>query len=146
MRALLQRVSRAEVRVGGAPVASIGAGLVALVAAGAGDRQEAAARLAGKVCRQRIFEDERGRMNRSLAEVGGSVLVVSQFTLYADVSRGNRPGFTSAAPPEQGERLVERFVEELRALGLPVATGVFGAHMEVELVNDGPVTIWLESK
>ncbi len=125
--------------------AGIGQGLLVLVAAGSGDVAGDAQWLAGKVARLRIFADADGRMNRSVAEVDGEVLAVSQFTLYGDVSRGNRPGFTGAAPPEVGEALVEAFVEALRAHRLRVQTGVFGAHMLVGLVNDGPVTIWLES-
>ena len=144
MRALLQRVSEASVEVAGERIAGIGPGLLALVAAGQGDGREDAARLAGKMARLRIFEDEDGRMNRAVADAGGAVLVVSQFTLYADTSRGNRPGFTAAAAPELGSELVDAVVEELRALGLDVQTGRFGAHMQVALVNDGPVTIWLD--
>ena len=144
MRALIQRVTEASVKVGGEPVAGIGAGLLVLVAAGAGDGPEAASGLAGKVARLRIFADADGRMNRSLVDVGGEALVVSQFTLYADVRRGNRPGFTGAAPPDDGERLVDAFAGALSDLGVPVATGRFGAHMRVALVNDGPVTIWID--
>ena len=144
MRALLQRVSEACVEVAGERIAAIGPGLLALVAAGQGDGRGDAARLAGKMARLRIFEDEDGRMNRAVADAGGAVLVVSQFTLYADTSRGNRPGFTAAAAPELGAELVDAVVEELRALGLDVETGRFGAHMQVALVNDGPVTIWLD--
>src|SRR6185312_15104771 len=114
------------------------------VAAGAGDGPEAPAQLAAKVARLRIFTDAEGRMNRSITDVGGEALVVSQFTLYADVRRGNRPGFTDAAPPDTGERLVDAFCAALRAEGVPVATGRFGAHMHVSLTNDGPVTIWLD--
>ena len=130
--------------VEGERLAAIGAGLLVLVAAGAGDASGEPARLAGKVSRLRIFADAEGRMNRSLVDVGGEALVVSQFTLYADVSRGNRPGFTGAAPAEVGARLVDEFADELRQLGVSVATGRFGAHMRVHLVNDGPVTIWLD--
>jgi D-tyrosyl-tRNA(Tyr) deacylase len=144
VRALIQRVNEASVEVDGERIAAIAAGLLVLVAAGAGDASSEPARLAGKVSRLRIFADSEGRMNRSLLDVGGEALVVSQFTLYADVSRGNRPGFTGAAPPEVGARLVDEFAEELRQLGVPVATGRFGAHMRVQLVNDGPVTIWLD--
>jgi D-aminoacyl-tRNA deacylase len=144
VRALIQRVSEAAVEVDGERVAGIGPGLLVLVAAGAGDGPEAPAGLAGKVARLRIFADADGRMNRSLTDVGGEALVVSQFTLYADVRRGNRPGFTDAAPPDVGERLVDLFADALRALGVPVATGRFGAHMHVSLVNDGPVTIWID--
>ncbi|HEY2868417.1 MAG TPA: D-aminoacyl-tRNA deacylase [Gaiellales bacterium] len=144
MRVLIQRVSEASVEVDGERIAAIGGGLLVLVAAGAGDGAEAPAQLAAKVARLRIFADDDGRMNRSIADVGGEALVVSQFTLYADVRRGNRPGFTDAAPPEIGERLVDAFAAALRELGVPVATGRFGAHMHVRLVNDGPVTIWLD--
>jgi D-aminoacyl-tRNA deacylase len=132
------------VEVGGERVAAVGGGLLVLVAAGAGDGPEAPAQLAAKVARLRIFADAEGRMNRSITDVGGEALVVSQFTLYADVRRGNRPGFTGAAPPEVGERLVDAFAAALRELGVPVQTGRFGAHMQVALVNDGPVTIWLD--
>ena len=130
--------------VDGERIAAVGAGLLALVAAGAGDTPEAAAQLAAKVARLRIFADEEGRMNRSIVDVGGEALVVSQFTLYADVRRGNRPGFTGAAPPDVGAELVEAFAAALRDQGVPVQTGRFGAHMRVGLVNDGPVTIWLD--
>ena len=144
MRALVQRVSRASVTVSGELIGEIGAGLLVLVGAGRGDTPEQAARLAGKVARLRIFADEEGRLNRSVQDVGGAVLAVSQFTLYADVRRGNRPGFGEAAEPALGEELVAAFGDELRALGLVVAEGRFGAHMQVELVNDGPVTIWID--
>jgi D-aminoacyl-tRNA deacylase len=144
VRALIQRVIEASVEVDGDRVAAIGAGLLVLVAAGAGDGPGDPAQLAAKVARLRIFADADGRMNRSLTDVGGEALVVSQFTLYADVRRGNRPGFTDAAAPAIGEQLVDAFAAELRALGVPVATGRFGAHMHVALVNDGPVTIWLD--
>jgi D-aminoacyl-tRNA deacylase len=145
VRALLQRVAEASVEIAGERVGEIGAGLLVLVAAGAGDGPEDARRLAAKVARLRIFDDGDGRMNRSVTDVSGSVLCVSQFTLYADTRRGNRPGFTEAAPPEQGRLLVDAVAAELRALGLHVETGRFGAHMQVALVNDGPVTIWLDS-
>ncbi len=145
VRALVQRVSEASVDVAGERVAEIGPGLLVLVAAGIGDGPEQAAWMAGKVARLRVLPDEDGRMNRSVLDTGGAVLAVSQFTLYGDVSRGNRPGFTAAAPPEEAEALVDRFADALRELGLTVPQGVFGAHMHVALVNDGPVTIWLES-
>jgi D-aminoacyl-tRNA deacylase len=145
VRALLQRVAEASVEVAGERVGEIGAGLLALVAAGAGDGEDDARRLAAKIARLRIFDDGEGRMNRSVADVSGSVLCVSQFTLYADTRRGNRPGFTEAAPPEDGRRLVDVVAAELGSLGLHVETGRFGAHMQVALVNDGPVTIWLDS-
>ena len=144
MRALLQRVSEAQVSTDGAVLGEIGPGLLVLVCAMAGDDAERADRLAGKVAKLRIFRDEAGRMNRSLRDVGGAALVVSQFTLAADTSRGNRPGFSAAAPPDLGERLYLGFVEALRSRGVPVATGRFGADMKVSLVNDGPVTIWME--
>jgi len=145
MRALIQRVSRAEVAVAGESVGRIEAGLLVLVCAMAGDGDEVAAPLAAKIARLRIFRDEAGRMNRSLLDTGGAALVVSQFTLAADTSRGNRPGFTAAAPPETGERLYEAFAAALAAQGVPVETGRFGAEMAVSLVNDGPVTIWLDT-
>ncbi|MDX6573771.1 MAG: D-aminoacyl-tRNA deacylase [Gaiellales bacterium] len=145
MRALLQRVSAASVDVAGERIGEIGIGLLALVAAGAGDAEPDAVRLARKIAGLRVFGDADGRMNRSLADVGGSVLCVSQFTLYADTRRGNRPGFTAAAPAEEGRRLVDRVASELRSLGLPVETGRFGAEMRVSLVNEGPVTIWLDT-
>ena len=130
--------------VSGERIAAVGGGLLVLVAAGAGDGPEAPAQLAAKVARLRIFADAEGRMNRSITDVGGEALVVSQFTLYADVRRGNRPGFTGAAAPDVGEGLVDAFAEALRELGVPVQTGRFGAHMQIALVNDGPVTIWLD--
>ncbi len=145
MRALLQRVSAASVDVAGERIGEIGIGLLALVAAGAGDVEPDAVRLAPKIAGLRVFGDADGRMNRSLADVGGSVLCVSQFTLYADTRRGNRPGFTAAAPADEGRRLVDRVASELGALDLPVETGRFGAEMRVSLVNEGPVTIWLDT-
>jgi D-tyrosyl-tRNA(Tyr) deacylase len=144
MRAVVQRVSSAEVRVGGEVRGRIGPGLCVLVGIARGDGEEAAARLAGKVARLRVFEDEGGRFDRSLLDVGGAALVVSQFTLLADTAKGNRPSFTDAAPPEEAEPLYVRVADELRALGVAVETGVFGARMEVELVNAGPVTIVLD--
>ena len=145
MRALLQRVSRAEVRVDGTVVGAIEGGLVVLLGVGPEDDEAVADALARRVCELRIFRDATGRTNQAIAESGGSVLVVSQFTLYADTRRGRRPGFTGAAPPDQAERLYERFAATLRTLGLVVATGQFGAEMAVELVNDGPFTIWLDT-
>ena len=137
-------VSEASVAVAGEQVAAIGAGLVVLVGVERDDGEEAAARLAGKVARLRVFEDYAGRFDRSLLDVQGEALVVSQFTLIADTRKGNRPSFGHAAPPEDAAPLVERFSAELRALGVSVQTGVFGARMAVSLVNDGPVTIVLD--
>lgn len=145
MRIVLQRVSSARVVVDGAVAGEIGPGLLVLLGVTHGDTEEQARLLAGKVARLRIFEDDQGKMNRSVADAGGSVLVVSQFTLYGDCRKGRRPSFDAAAPPEHARALYERFVAEVRALGLPVATGVFQAHMQVELVNDGPVTMVLDS-
>jgi D-tyrosyl-tRNA(Tyr) deacylase len=145
MRLLLQRVSRAEVRVAGEAVGAVGAGLVILLGVGPADDAALADAMARRVTELRIFEDEAGRTNRSLAEVGGEALVVSQFTLYADTRHGRRPGFGTAAAPHLAERLYGRFVGSLRGLGISVATGRFGAEMEVELVNRGPFTIWLDS-
>lgn len=144
MRALVQRVSEAAVRIDGAEVGEIGPGVLILVCAMAGDTDDKPAKLAAKIAKLRIFKDEAGKMNRSLTDVGGAALIVSQFTLAADTSRGNRPGFSAAAPPAEGERLYEAFKAEVAALGTPVQSGRFGADMAVSLVNDGPVTIWLE--
>ncbi len=141
MRVVVQRVSRAVVSPGG----EIGRGLCVLVGIAGGDGEEQAARLARKVARLRVFPDDEGRFARSVDDVGGAVLVVSQFTLVADTAKGNRPSFAEAARPEEAEMLYERFCAELRSLGVPVETGVFGAKMEVELVNDGPVTIVLDA-
>lgn len=145
MRALVQRVSCASVTVDGEVVGEIGRGLLVLACAMAGDPPEVVAKLAVKVARLRIFGDDEGRMNRSLLDVGGEALVVSQFTLAADTSRGNRPGFSTAAPPDEGEERVAAFAAEIRALGIEVAEGRFGADMKVSLTNDGPVTIWLDT-
>jgi D-tyrosyl-tRNA(Tyr) deacylase len=144
VRALVQRVTQAEVRVGGEVIGQTGPGLVILVCAMQGDDDVKPALLAAKVAKLRIFKDEDGKMNRSLVDIGGGALVVSQFTLAADTSRGNRPGFSTAAPPETGERLYLGFADALAGLGIPTATGRFGADMEVSLTNDGPVTIWVE--
>ena len=145
MRILIQRVSRASVTVSGERVAAIGRGYLALVGVTHGDSADTAGKLAAKTARLRIFEDDAGLMNLALADVGGEVLAVSQFTLYADARRGNRPSFTDAARPAQGEAVYAAFVEALRAESVPVQTGIFGADMHVELVNDGPVTILLEA-
>ena len=143
MRAVVQRVSRASVSVDARAVGEIGAGLLVLLGVAAGDGEEHAVALAGKVARLRIFANEAGRFDRSVLDEGGAVLAVSQFTLLADTAKGNRPSFTAAAPPEEAERLYERFCAALADLGVPVERGVFGARMTVELVNDGPVTIVL---
>jgi D-tyrosyl-tRNA(Tyr) deacylase len=146
MKAVVQRVSEARVRVGGEVVGEVGAGVCVLLGVARGDGPEQAERLAGKVARLRVFEDDEGRFDRSLLEVGGAALVVSQFTLLADSRRqkGTRPDFSQAAPSEEAEPLYEAFCEALRELGVSVQTGVFGARMALELVNDGPVTIVLE--
>jgi D-tyrosyl-tRNA(Tyr) deacylase len=144
MRVLIQRVASASVRVDGRPVAAIDAGLLALVGVTHSDSVETARKLAAKTVKLRLFSDEAGLMNKAIGEVGGELLAVSQFTLYGDTRKGNRPSFTDAARPEQGEEIYEAFVETVRAAGVPVHTGIFGAHMHVELVNDGPVTILLE--
>jgi D-aminoacyl-tRNA deacylase len=138
-----QRVRDARASIEGRIVGEIGAGLCVLLGVARGDGVEDAARLAGKVARLRVFEDDAGRFDRSLLDTGGAALVVSQFTLIADTAKGNRPSFSGAAPPDEAEPLVERFCAELRALRVPVEQGVFGARMAVELVNDGPVTIVL---
>jgi len=145
VRALLQRTSGARVRVDGEVVGEIGAGLAILLGVGPDDDEAVADALARRAAGLRIFDDAAGKTNLSLLDVGGEALVVSQFTLYADTRRGRRPGFTGAAAPEIAERLYRRFAEALRALGVRVATGRFGALMAVELVNDGPFTIWLDS-
>jgi D-tyrosyl-tRNA(Tyr) deacylase len=145
MKAVLQRVSEASVEVDGRVLGAIGRGLLVLLGIETGDDAAAADRLVRKIAALRIFEDGAGKMNRSVRDVGGSLLVVSQFTLLADLRKGNRPSFIAAAPPEMAEPLYEDFCAGLRAQGLPVATGRFGARMAVRLVNDGPVTIWLDS-
>jgi len=144
MKAVLQRVSRASVSVKGEIVGAIGPGLCVLLGVSRSDGAEEASRLGGKVARLRVFEDKRGRFDRSLVDVGGEALVVSQFTLLGDTAKGNRPSFTDAARPDHAEPLYEVFCEALRDAGLRVETGSFGTRMEVELVNDGPVTIVLE--
>ena len=144
MRVVVQRVRRGRVTVEGRPVAEIGPGFVILVGVGKGDGREQAEWLAEKCAGLRVFEDPEGKMNLALPDVGGAVLVVSQFTLYADASKGRRPSFIDAAPPEDAAPLVEAFADGLRRLGIPVQSGSFGAHMLVEIENDGPVTILLE--
>lgn len=145
MRALIQRVTQASVTVDEATIGQIGPGLLILVCAMQGDSPEQAETLATKITKLRIFKDAAGKMNRSLLDTGGAALVVSQFTLAADTSRGNRPGFSSAAPPELGQQLYQHFARHLASLGIPVQTGQFGADMQVALVNDGPVTIWIDT-
>jgi D-aminoacyl-tRNA deacylase len=145
MRIVLQRVSFGRVSVEGQIIAQIGAGLVLLVGIGPQDGEDQARYLAEKVANLRIFEDAQGKMNLSLLDTGGEALVVSQFTLYADTRKGRRPSFTDAAPPQVASPLVERLAQLLRELGIPTQTGEFAAHMLVEIHNDGPVTIWLES-
>jgi D-aminoacyl-tRNA deacylase len=146
MRLVVQRVTRASVRVGDDQVGEIGRGAMILAGIGIGDTPEIVDRMADKLIGLRYFEDTEGRTNLAVADLGGSFLVVSQFTLYADVRRGRRPGFTPAALPDVAEPLVDRFVERLRSAGLPVETGRFGAEMAVELVNDGPFTLVLDSE
>lgn len=146
MRAVIQRVSRARVLVSGEVVGAIGAGLLALVGVAADDSPADVAYVAGKIRELRVFEDDGGKMNRALADVGGSVLAVSQFTLYGDSRKGRRPSFDRAAPAETGRVLFDAVVAELRAAGVAVETGAYGAHVQVELVNDGPVTILLDSR
>jgi D-aminoacyl-tRNA deacylase len=144
MRAVCQRVSEARVTVDGTVHGRIGAGLVVLLGIQRGDDHAEARRLAGKVARLRIFEDEHGKFDRSVVEAGGAALVVSQFTLIADTRKGNRPSFTNAAPPQEAELRYSEFCEALLAEGVPIERGVFGARMSVQLVNDGPVTIVLD--
>ena len=147
MVALVQRVSEASVEVDGQIIGSIGCGLLILLGVHRDDTEAEADWVARKCANLRVFPDEDGKMNRSLKEVGGQALVVSQFTLYGDVSRGHRPSFTESAPPEKAERLYQYFVERLaQELGQKVPTGVFGAMMRVHLINDGPVTLWVERK
>jgi len=145
MRLVLQRVRSGRVLVAGQVIAHIRQGLVILLGVGPGDGEPQARTLCEKIANLRVFEDEQGKMNRSLLEVGGQALVVSQFTLFADTRKGRRPSFTDAALPEIARPVVERFAEILRELGIPTQTGEFGAHMLVEIANDGPVTIWLEA-
>ena len=145
MRALLQRVTNARVEVDGATIGQTGPGLLILVCAMQGDTVAEAEKLATKIHKLRIFRDAAGKMNMALKDTGGSALVVSQFTLAADTRSGNRPGFSTAAPPAEGERLYQPFADSLRGMGVAVDTGQFGAEMAVHLVNDGPVTIWLDT-
>jgi D-tyrosyl-tRNA(Tyr) deacylase len=145
MRACIQRVTESHVTVADSVAGRIGNGLVVLLGVAAGDGEAENAWLADKIIGLRVFEDDQGKLNRSLAEVGGAMLVVSQFTLYGDCRRGRRPSFTEAAPPEQAERLYEAFVARVRAAGIEVATGRFREHMLVSLVNDGPVTLWIDT-
>ncbi|MCF2904581.1 D-aminoacyl-tRNA deacylase [Octadecabacter sp. CECT 8868] len=144
MRALIQRVTSAQVHVDGDLIGECAAGVLVLVCAMQGDTDDQPAKLAAKIAKLRIFKDDDGRMNRSLLDISGQALVVSQFTLAADTSRGNRPGFSAAASPEDGNRLYESFATEMGAL-VPTQTGQFGADMAVSLVNDGPVTIWMDT-
>ena len=146
MRALLQRVSQARVDVASETVGAIGQGLLVFFAAGRGDTVEDLDYLCRKIVNLRIFNDEAGKMNLSLLDVSGEILLVSQFTLYASTRKGNRPSFTAAADPDEGKRWYERCLDRLRELGVEAESGVFGAHMEVSLTNDGPVTIWLDSQ
>jgi D-tyrosyl-tRNA(Tyr) deacylase len=146
MRALLQRVSHASVTVDRQIVGQIDQGLLVLLGVGQDDDEDQVKTLADKIVHLRIFGDDEGKMNRSLLDIGGEVLVVSQFTLYADMHRGRRPSFTGAAPPSLAEPLVERFQDAIVTYGLKVAGGIFGAYMQVELINDGPVTIWMDSE
>ena len=145
MRALLQRISHASVTVDEAKIGQSGPGLLILICAMQGDSEAQADQLAAKIAKLRIFKDDAGKMNKSVKDIGGSALVVSQFTLAADTSRGNRPGFSGAAAPTEGKALYEYFAAKLAEQGVPVETGEFGADMKVELLNDGPVTIWMEA-
>ena len=145
MRALLQRVHHASVAVEGESIGEIGPGLLILICAMQGDTEAVADQLAAKIAKLRIFKDSEGKMNLSLKDIGGAVLIVSQFTLAADTSRGNRPGFSPAAAPEDGRRLYEHFSKAMQAQGIPIANGSFGADMDVSLTNAGPVTIWLDT-
>jgi D-aminoacyl-tRNA deacylase len=145
LRAVVQRVAEARVRVGGEVVGDIGPGLCVLLGVARGDGESDAERLAGRVARLRIFENEDGKFDRSVLDTGGAVLVVSNFTLLADTAKGNRPSFSDAAPPEEAERLYGAFCEAMSVLGVPVETGIFGARMRVEIMNDGPVTILIDA-
>ncbi|MDC0738641.1 D-aminoacyl-tRNA deacylase [Cognatishimia sp. SS12] len=145
MRALIQRVSEAAVRVDGAVTGEIGPGLLVLICAMKGDTEAEADKLANKISKMRIFKDDAGKMNKSLLDIGGSALVVSQFTLAADTRSGNRPGFSTACGAEEGKAFYEYFTRAMAATGVPVATGIFGADMKVSLLNDGPVTVWIDT-
>ena len=145
MRALIQRVAEASVAVDGAVIGQTGPGLMILVCAMQGDDTATADKLAAKIAKLRIFTDDAGKMNLSLLQTGGGAIVVSQFTLAADTARGNRPGFSTAAPPAEGQALYEHFTDAMRGLGIPTEQGKFGADMKVALVNDGPVTIWIDT-
>lgn len=144
MRAVIQRVRHGAVSVEGQQIASVGLGMVILLGIGHGDDEKKASLLARKIALMRIFGDEQGKINLSILDVGGAAIVVSQFTLYADTRKGNRPSFMDAAPPDVARALVDRFVGLLQEQGVPTQTGEFGAHMQVELLNDGPVTILME--
>lgn len=144
MIGLLQRVKNASVTVNDQVIGAVGKGLLILVCAEKGDSEEQCEKLAKKVLNYRIFEDENGKMNKSVSDIGGEILIVSQFTLAADTSKGLRPSFTPAADPETGKRLYEHFIEKIKESGLKTETGQFGANMQVALINDGPVTIWLK--
>lgn len=144
MIGLLQRVKNASVTVNDQVIGAVGKGLLVLVCAEKGDSEEQCEKLAKKVLTYRIFEDENGKMNKSVSDIGGEILIVSQFTLAADTAKGLRPSFTPAADPETGKRLYEHFIERVRESGLKTQTGQFGANMQVALINDGPVTIWLK--
>lgn len=146
MRAVLQRVRKSSVSVSGEVVGEIGGGILALMAVAPGDSEREVRYMADKISNLRIFPDEAGKMNRSLLDTGGEMLVVSQFTLYGDCRKGRRPSFVAAAPPEVAEALIEKFIEEVETLGVKTAAGRFGAMMEVELINDGPVTLLLDSE
>lgn len=146
MRALIQRVCEASVTVDGQVIGEIDAGLLILLCAMEGDTPEQPKKLAAKIAKLRIFKDEAGKMNQSLLQTGGGALVVSQFTLAADTSRGNRPGFSQAARPDEGRELYEKFTSDLKSLDIKVQTGEFGADMKVALTNDGPVTIWMDDQ
>lgn len=145
MRALLQRVHNARVTVDGTVTGEIGEGLLILICAMQGDGQAEVEALATKIAKLRIFKDAEGKMNRSIKDIGGSALIVSQFTLAADTTRGNRPGFSNAAPPSLGDTLYQAFIAAVTAQGIPTASGVFGADMDVNLTNAGPVTVWLDT-